>query len=81
MDMLVNLTKRRKKTVSIFATTHSPYVLTHLMQEQVPGLRLFFTHPVNDEEGYVVQQATDDEIQEIYDNGLDMFFNYEAFVK
>lgn len=81
MDLLVDLTKRRKKTVSIFATTHSPYVLTHLMQEQIQGLRLFFTHPINDEEGYVIQQATDDEVQEIYDNGLDMFFNYEAFVK
>ena len=81
MDMLVELTKRKKKTVSIFVTTHSPYVLTHLMQEKVPGLKLFFTHPVNGEEGCIVQQATDEEVQEIYDNGLDMFFNYEAFVK
>lgn len=81
MDLLVELSKRRKNTVSFFITTHSPYVLTHLMQEKVPGFRMFFTHIVDDEQGCVVQRATDEEIQEIYDNGLDMFFNYEAFVK
>lgn len=65
----------------MFITTHSPYVLTHLLQEKVPGFRMFFTHQIDEEQGYVVQQATEDEIQEIYDNGLDMFFNYEAFVR
>lgn len=81
IDMLVDLAKRRKKTVSLFVTTHSPYVLTHLMQEKVPGFRMFFTHQPEEKQGCVVQQATDEEIQEIYDNGLDMFFNYEAFVR
>ena len=81
MDMLVELTKRRKNTVSLFITTHSPYVLTYLMQEKVPGFRMFFTHSIDEEQGCVVQRATEEEIQEIYDNGLDMFFNYEAFVK
>ena len=81
IDMLVSLTKRRKHTVSLFVTTHSPYVLTHLMQEKVPGFRMFFTHQTDDEQECIVQQATEEEIQEIYDNGLDMFFNYEAFVK
>lgn len=81
IDLLVTLTKRKKHTVSMFITTHSPYVLTHLLQEKVPGFRMFFTHQIDEEQGYVVQQATEDEIQEIYDNGLDMFFNYEAFVR
>lgn len=81
MDMLVELAKRRKKQVSLFVTTHSPYILTHLMQEKVPGFRMFFTHQIDERQGCVVQQATEDEIQEIYDSGLDMFFNYEAFVK
>lgn len=81
MDMLADLVKRRKKTVSLFVTTHSPYILTHLLQEKVPGFRMFFTHQIDGEQRCVVQQATEDEIQEIYDKGLDMFFNYEVFVK
>ena len=80
-DLLIELSKRRKKTVSLFVTTHSPYILTHLLQQNVPGFRLFFTHFVDAEQEYIVQQATETEVQEIYDNGLDMFFNYEAFVK
>lgn len=81
IDMLVTLARRKKHTVSLFVTTHSPYVLTHLMQDKVPGFRLFFTNQIDKEQGCVVQQATEEEIQEIYDNGLDMFFNYEAFVR
>lgn len=82
-DWLIELSKRRKKTVSLFVTTHSPYILTHLLQQKIPGFRLFFTYQSNEATGcnYTVHQATEEELQEIYDNGLDMFFNYEAFIK
>ena len=39
------------------------------------------THKIDDEENlYAVKQLTEEEIREIYDNGVDMFCNFELYV-
>jgi hypothetical protein len=44
-------------------------------------MQVLFTHKIDDEENlYAVKQLTEDEIREIYDNGVDMFFNFELYV-
>ena len=80
MDWLIELAKRRKHVVSLFVTTHSPYVLTHLLEEKMQGFRFFFTYQESEGDGFIVRTATNAEIEEIYNNGVDMFFNFEAFV-
>lgn len=66
---------------SLFIATHSPYVLNQLIKLDPKGLTVFFTHPSeNDEHQYDVRQLTGDEVHEIYDNGVDMFFNFELYV-
>ena len=59
---------------SIFIATHSPYVLGELLQKQIP-MGLFFIY----EKGgnTIVNTATDEDMQNIYDYGVDAFFNIE----
>lgn len=80
IDWLLELAKRRKHVVSMFVTTHSPYVLTHLLENKVQGFRFFFTYQMQEEDGFVVRAANDEDIEEILSNGVDMFFNFESYI-
>ena len=64
---------------SVFLTTHSPYVLSALLQEDIKGFKLMLTYPSEKEGLYSVKTASDEDLQQIYDNGSDAFFNFEAF--
>lgn len=65
----------------LFVATHSPYILNQLTKLSPEGLTVFFTHRVDEENAdYSVRQLTDQEVHEIYDNGVDMFFNFELYV-
>lgn len=79
MDWLLDLAKRKKRCVSLFITTHSPYVLTHILENKIPGLRFFFTYQSSNE-GFVVRTATNTDVEEILTNGVDMFFNFETYI-
>ena len=64
----------------LFVATHSPYVLNYMLQENLSAFRLMLTYPCEDGSGlYCVKTATEEELQQIYDNGSDAFFNFEAF--
>ena len=42
---------------------------------------VFFTHEaVGGEQGYSVRTLTSEEVREMYDNGVDIFFNFEMYV-
>lgn len=65
----------------LFIATHSPYVLNQLIKVSPEGMNVLFTYPSNDaERSYCVRQLSEEEIHEIYDNGVDMFFNFELYV-
>ena len=65
----------------LFVATHSPYILNQFIKDNPDGLTIFFTHHVSDDRDlYSVRQLNKDEINEIYDNGVDMFFNFEAYI-
>ena len=65
----------------LFIATHSPYVLNQLIKQDPKGLTVFFTHPAETKERiFSVRQLGKEEVQEIYDNGVDMFFNFELYV-
>lgn len=73
-DWLLDLTEGPHAS-NLFIATHSPYILTSLLERQDIGLGLFFTNP----EGMPnVSTATEEDIQEIYDYGVDAFFNLET---
>ena len=65
----------------LFIATHSPYVLNQLIKVSPEGMNVLFTYPSKDaERSYCVRQLCEEEIHEIYDNGVDMFFNFELYV-
>ena len=78
MDYVVEMAKTKSQNF-FFVATHSPYVLNHILQENLKDFKLFLTYKEN-EGVYSVKTATNEDIQQIYDNGSDAFFNFDAFV-
>lgn len=82
MDWLDTQTRRHVYPTSIFIATHSPYVLTYLMDKNLRGKRFFFTYEDSENEGtYRVKTLTQPEIEQIIAGGVDMFFNYESYIE
>lgn len=77
VDWIVNMSADRKHKNFFFIATHSPYILNYLLQENMKDFKLFLTYAETD--GFVIHEASRSDIQEIYDNGSDAFFNLEAF--
>ena len=61
-----------------FITTHSPYVMGALLESAGDDLAVYVVDMENNVT--VVTRLTDDQLQEAYDNGIDMFYNIEAFL-
>ncbi len=61
-----------------FITTHSPYVMSSLLESAGDDLAVYVVDMENSET--VVRRLTDKQLQEAYDNGMDMFYNLEAYL-
>lgn len=61
-----------------FITTHSPYVMSSLLESAGDDLAVYVVDMENNET--VVKHLTDKQLQEAYDNGIDMFYNLEAYL-
>lgn len=59
---------------SFFIATHSPYVLGELLRKRTP-MGLFFIYEKDG--ATIVNTATEEDMQNIYDYGVDAFFNIE----
>ncbi|NOQ34588.1 MAG: AAA family ATPase [Methylococcaceae bacterium] len=64
-----------------FIATHSPYVLNDFLEtkETRNELAIFFADFKDGQT--VINRLTDEELEEIYDYGIDVFFNYERFTQ
>ncbi|UKK54934.1 AAA family ATPase [Prevotella sp. E2-28] len=75
VEWLLSLTKGKQPN-NLFVATHSPYILNAFLEKQDDDINLFFT---NYQDGQVlVRTATEENMQEIYDYGVDAFFNIES---
>ena len=79
MNWIVDMQHCQGHQNFFFIATHSPYVLNHLLQENLKNFKLFLTNSSSDGECYV-KTADENTLQDIYDNGSDAFFNFEAFL-
>ncbi len=61
-----------------FITTHSPYVMSSLLESAGDDLAVYVVDMDNN--ATIVTRLTDNQLQEAYDNGIDMFYNIEAFL-
>lgn len=65
------------ETNQFFIATHSPYVLNAFLEQSREELAVFI---VDYHDGQtVINRLTDTELTEVYDYGIDVFFNYERF--
>ncbi|KAA6348911.1 DNA replication and repair protein RecF [termite gut metagenome] len=67
------------KNNQFFITTHSPYVVSELLESAEKELAIYL---VDYKDGQtVVKRLDDEELQEIYEYGVDLFFNTETFLQ
>ncbi len=67
----------RSETNQFFIATHSPYVLNDFLEYQRDDVAIFIADFKDGQT--VVNRLSDDEVNEVYDYGIDVFFNYERF--
>ncbi|MDO9046364.1 MAG: AAA family ATPase [Methylobacter sp.] len=64
-------------TNQFFIATHSPYVLNDFLEYKRDDVAIFIA---DFKEGQtVINRLSDDEVNEVYEYGIDVFFNYERF--
>ena len=80
MEWLIEMSTDRFRRNSMFIATHSPYVVNCFLERPQRDYKLFIAAPVGDEGMSVIRAASDDDLQQMYDYGVDVFFNYETFV-
>lgn len=61
-----------------FISTHSPYVVNSLLESAEDRLAIYIVD-IKDN-ATVIKRLDDKDLQNIYDNGLDMFFNIDYFM-
>lgn len=67
-----------KNNNQYFITTHSPYVMGALLESAGEDLAVYVVDMENN--ATMVTRLNDNQLQEAYDNGIDMFYNIEAFL-
>lgn len=80
IEWLIEMSTDRFRRNSMFIATHSPYVVNCFLERPERDYKLFIAAPVDDEEMSVIRAASDEDLQQMYDYGVDVFFNYETFV-
>ncbi len=75
VEWLLNKTKGDHPS-NLFVATHSPYILNAFMEKQDIDMSLLYTRSTG--ELMVVKAATEQDFQDIYDYGVDVFFNTET---
>lgn len=73
-EWLIDMSKENHDSRLCIAT-HSPYLLTCFLEKTNIDLALFFVN----KEQKCVRTASQEDIQAIYDDGFDAFFNIESF--
>lgn len=75
VEWLLEMTKG-KQSNNLFIATHSPYILNAFMEKKDIDMTLLYTKM--SEGQMIVKTTTEQDIQDIYDYGVDAFFNIES---
>ena len=74
MRALINQIKRHNGN-TLFISTHSPYILDILLEREKHDFGLFYIRAT--ENGSIVKTASDEDVQDMFEAGVDAFFNIE----
>ena len=64
-----------EKGNTLFISTHSPYILDVLLERETYDFGLFYIQST--ENGSMVKTATEADVQDMFESGVDAFFNIE----
>jgi AAA15 family ATPase/GTPase len=67
------------ETNQFFIATHSPYVLNDFLEYKRDDVAIYMADFKDGQT--IIYRLTDDEVNEVYDYGIDVFFNYERFTQ
>lgn len=76
VDWLLKLTEG-DNGACLFVATHSPYMMTAFLERELKDFKLFFEK--KDGKKSTVVTASESDVQEIYDDGIDVFYNIESY--
>ncbi len=76
VDWLLKLTNGNHAS-NLFVATHSPYMMTAFLEKELKDFRLFLEKKEGNKS--IVVTASNAEVQEIYDDGIDLFYNIESY--
>ena len=74
MKSLLNYVKLEKGN-TLFISTHSPYILDIILEKESYDFGLFYIR--SSDNGSIVKTATDVDVQDMFEGGVDAFFNIE----
>jgi len=74
MKSLLDFVKLEKGN-TLFISTHSPYILDVLLERESYDFGLFYIR--SSEKGSIVRTATEEDVQDMFEGGVDAFFNIE----
>lgn len=66
------------KSNQFFITTHSPYVISSLLESAGDDLAVYVVDMENG--STIAKRLTEQQLQAVYDNGMDVFYNIEAYL-
>ena len=75
VEWLLEMTKGEQPN-NLFIATHSPYILESFLEKPEIDVQLLYTRKDGDK--MLIKTATEQDIQDIYDYGVDAFFNIES---
>lgn len=76
VDWLLKMTEG-ENGAGLFVATHSPYMMTGFLERELKDFKLFFEKKEGNKSTIIT--ATDEDVQEIYDDGIDVFYNIESY--
>ncbi|MBR3724441.1 MAG: AAA family ATPase [Bacteroidales bacterium] len=81
VDWLCEKVFDSKRENTLLVSTHSPYILNEMCKQYRKGMNMYFTYRDKDNSTrYSLKKLTEEEVNEIYTSGTDLFFNSAAFV-
>ena len=76
VDWLLKLTEGEHGS-NFFVATHSPYMMNAFLEKEPHDFKLFFVKREGKQS--IVVTASESDVQEIYDDGIDVFYNIESY--
>lgn len=68
------------ETNQFFIVTHSPIIVNDFLENAIDDLAIFNVDFDKAQDQTVVYRLTDNEVKEVFENGVDLFFNNEAYL-